>query len=103
MVLVSMCYMVPGLCLLATVQGALVQVTDFGSNPTGLEMYIDLPENITTNAPVILAVSPYYGWSFQAPPANHGILLSFMDVAARHRDTTGRTILQPLASPEVQS
>lgn len=46
-----------GLCLLATVQGALVQVTDFGSNPAGLEMYIDLPENLTLSAPVILAVS----------------------------------------------
>lgn len=47
-----------GLCLSATVQGALVQVTDFGSNPAALEMYIDVPENVTANAPVILAVSP---------------------------------------------
>lgn len=52
-----------GLCLLATVRGALVQVTDFGSNPAGLEMYIDLPENVTANAPVILAVSSSHNWN----------------------------------------
>lgn len=50
------------LCLLAAVRGALVQVTNFGSNPAELEMYIDLPENVTANAPVILAVSSSYNW-----------------------------------------
>ncbi|POS68752.1 PHB depolymerase family esterase [Diaporthe helianthi] len=45
-----------GLSFLASVQGALVQVTNFGSNPTALEMYVDLPENVTSNAPVILAL-----------------------------------------------
>lgn len=58
MVLISTCRVYSALCLVAAVQGALVQVTDFGSNPSGLEMYIDLPENVTANAPVILAVSP---------------------------------------------
>lgn len=57
MLLVSNSCVFSGLCLLATVRGALVQVTDFGSNPAGLEMYIDLPDNVTANAPVILAVS----------------------------------------------
>ncbi|KAI7778039.1 PHB depolymerase family esterase [Diaporthe eres] len=56
MVRVSMFCFFSGLCLSATVQGALVQVTDFGSNPAALEMYIDVPENITANAPVILAL-----------------------------------------------
>lgn len=60
MVLVSMSRVLSGLSLLATARGALVQVTNFGSNPAGLDMYIDLPENATANAPVILAVSPSY-------------------------------------------
>lgn len=57
MVLISMLDIFSGICLVATVKGALVQVTDFGNNPAGLEMYIDLPKNVTANAPVILAVS----------------------------------------------
>lgn len=61
MVLVSKFYIL-GLCLSPAVQGALVQVTDFGSNPAGLEMYIDLPENVTAKAPVILAVSSSSPW-----------------------------------------
>lgn len=62
MALVFMSRILLGLCLSATAQGALVQVTSFGSNPAGLDMYIDLPENVTANAPVILAVSSSYVW-----------------------------------------
>lgn len=76
MVLVSKSCIFSGLCLAATVQGDLVQVTDFGSNPAGLEMYIDLPENLTTNAPVILAVSCL------SLPAARSFLLTLMPFLA---------------------
>lgn len=103
MVLVSKFYIFLGLCLSPTVQGALVQVTDFGSNPAGLEMYIDLPENVTAKAPVILAVSSSSPWCSQRFINDRIIRLSFMVVADQRRDTMGRTILQLWANPEVPS
>lgn len=42
--------------LCSTVMGALVQVTDFGGNPTGLQMYINVPAKLATKPAVILAV-----------------------------------------------
>ncbi|KAG8164546.1 hypothetical protein KVR01_006464 [Diaporthe batatas] len=56
MIAASIASVVFGLSFLAGVQGDLVQVTNFGSNPSGIEMYIDLPDNVTANAPVILAL-----------------------------------------------
>lgn len=35
---------------------ALVQVTDFGSNPTKLQMYINVPAKLASKPAVILAV-----------------------------------------------
>lgn len=49
------------LSLLCTVaMGALVQVTDFGANPTNLQMYINVPAKLATKPAVILAVFPAY-------------------------------------------
>lgn len=42
--------------LCSVVMSALVQVTDFGSNPTGLQMYINVPAKLATKPAVILAV-----------------------------------------------
>lgn len=42
--------------LCTAVMSALVQVTDFGSNPTGLQMYINVPAKLATKPAVILAV-----------------------------------------------
>lgn len=42
--------------LCTAVMSALVQVTDFGSNPTGLQMYINVPAKLATKPAVIFAV-----------------------------------------------
>lgn len=42
--------------LCSVVMSALVQVTDFGANPTGLQMYINVPAKLATKPAVILAV-----------------------------------------------
>lgn len=47
--------------LCSVVMSALVQVTDFGSNPTGLQMYINVPAKLAAKPAVILAV----GFSLQ--------------------------------------
>jgi acetylxylan esterase len=47
--------------LCSVVTGALVQVTDFGANPTGLQMYINVPNKLAAKPAVILAV----GFSFR--------------------------------------
>lgn len=44
--------------LCSVVMSALVQVTNFGSNPTGLQMYINVPAKLATKPAVILAVGP---------------------------------------------
>ena len=41
----------------ATVNGALTRVTNFGTNPTNLEMNIDVPGKLATKPAIILAVS----------------------------------------------
>jgi hypothetical protein len=41
----------------ATVDGALVRVTNFGSNPTNLEMNIAVPAKLASKPAIILAVS----------------------------------------------
>ena len=48
---------ISGLALFATVNGALTQVRDFGSNPAGIEMWIEVPGNVAPEAPIIVAVS----------------------------------------------
>jgi hypothetical protein len=37
--------------------GALQQVTGFGTNPTGVQMYISVPAKVATNPAIIVAVS----------------------------------------------
>jgi acetylxylan esterase len=37
--------------------GALQQVTDFGSNLTGLQMFISVPAKVATNPAIVVAVS----------------------------------------------
>ncbi|KAF1916670.1 Alpha/Beta hydrolase protein [Ampelomyces quisqualis] len=41
--------------------GALTQVTGFGTNPTGLQMYVSVPAKITTNPAIIVALHPCGG------------------------------------------
>lgn len=41
----------------ATANGALTTVTNFGSNPTNLQMNIWVPSTLATNPAIILAVS----------------------------------------------
>jgi acetylxylan esterase len=42
--------------LTATAHGALVRVNDFGSNPSNLQMNINVPAKLATNPAIILAV-----------------------------------------------
>ncbi len=35
---------------------SLVQVTNFGNNPSGLQMYVYVPNNVTANPPILLAL-----------------------------------------------
>lgn len=35
---------------------SLKQVTDFGANPTGLQMYLYVPDKVATNPAIIVAV-----------------------------------------------
>lgn len=42
--------------LVAPALGALTQVTNFGSNPTNLQMYISVPSKLATNPALIVAV-----------------------------------------------
>jgi acetylxylan esterase len=35
---------------------SLVQVTNFGNNPSNLQMYIYVPNNVTANPPILLAL-----------------------------------------------
>lgn len=44
----------------ATVNGALTRVSNFGINPTGMEMNINVPSKLATKPGIILAVS----WSY---------------------------------------
>jgi len=37
--------------------GALEQVSDFGENPSTIQMFIYVPSKLATNPPVIVAVS----------------------------------------------
>lgn len=41
---------------LATVNGALTRVADFGSNPTNLQMNINVPSKLAQKPAIILAV-----------------------------------------------
>lgn len=43
--------------LFAIINGALISVADFGSNPSGLKMSIYVPSKISENPAVIVAVS----------------------------------------------
>ena len=49
--------LVSGCCLFAIAKGALTNVSYFGSNPAGIQMWIEVPSNLKTNAPIIVAVS----------------------------------------------
>ncbi|KAL2160800.1 hypothetical protein VTH06DRAFT_997 [Thermothelomyces fergusii] len=44
-------------CLAASLQ----QVTNFGANPTNIQMYIYVPDRLATNPPVIVALHPCGG------------------------------------------
>lgn len=41
----------------SSVLGALKEVTDFGENPTNLQMYISIPSKVAKNPAIIVAVS----------------------------------------------
>ena len=41
----------------ATVNGALTRVTNFGNNPTGLEFNINVPSKLAQKPGIVLAVS----------------------------------------------
>lgn len=41
----------PGFC------ASLQQVSDFGSNPTSIDMYIYVPDKVATKPPIIVGVS----------------------------------------------
>lgn len=50
-------YFLAGLAVLCTVHGAsLTQVNDFGENPTNVDMYIYVPDNVSTNPEIIVAM-----------------------------------------------
>jgi acetylxylan esterase len=46
--------------ILATANGALTRVNDFGSNPTNIQMNINVPSKLATKPAIILAVRPPY-------------------------------------------
>lgn len=41
----------------SSVLGAFEQVSDFGDNPTSIQMFTYVPSNLATNPPVIVAAS----------------------------------------------
>ena len=43
--------------LFALARGALTRVNDFGSNPAGIQMFIEVPTNVAAKAPILVAVS----------------------------------------------
>ena len=45
---------------IATVNGALTRVADFGKNPTNLQMYTNIPANLASKPALILAVTTHY-------------------------------------------
>ncbi|KAL5429388.1 hypothetical protein PMIN04_000191 [Paraphaeosphaeria minitans] len=45
--------------------GALQQVTGFGTNPTGIQMYISVPAKVSTNPAIIVALHPCGGTASQ--------------------------------------
>lgn len=49
--------------LAATARAALVSVSNFGDNPTSLQMSIYVPDKLATKPAVILAVSIHLGSS----------------------------------------
>jgi acetylxylan esterase len=40
--------------------GALTQVTGFGTNPTGVQMFISVPAKVATNPAIIVAVCVFF-------------------------------------------
>ncbi|KAF2188490.1 carbohydrate esterase family 1 protein [Zopfia rhizophila CBS 207.26] len=61
MVFLSTSYLASALSLFTAAQGVLTQVNNFGSNPAGIEMYIDVPNNVAANAPIIVALHGCHG------------------------------------------
>ena len=58
MVALSIRSLVSAISLFASSQAALTRVNNFGTNPSGIQMFIDVPTNVAANAPIILAVGP---------------------------------------------
>ncbi|KAH6657968.1 putative Acetylxylan esterase A [Truncatella angustata] len=50
-----------GIGLFANVEGALTRVTDFGTNPAGIEMYIDASGAASRGAPIIVGLHGCHG------------------------------------------
>ncbi|KAH6638504.1 PHB depolymerase family esterase [Boeremia exigua] len=46
---------------LARVNGALTQVSNFGTNPAGIQMFVDVPANVVSKAPIIVALHGCHG------------------------------------------
>jgi len=49
-------YLISWFSIFACAKGALTQVSTFGTNPSGIQMWIEVPSNVATNAPIIVAV-----------------------------------------------
>jgi poly(3-hydroxybutyrate) depolymerase len=49
---------------------SLKQVTSFGSNPTGVQMFIYVPDKLAASPAVIVAVSQQHGTSFSHENTN---------------------------------
>jgi len=64
---------------------SLVQVTNFGNNPTGLDMYIYVPDNVRANPPILLALHQctgsgpgfYSSTSFASLASQYGFIVIY--------------------------
>jgi acetylxylan esterase len=67
---------------------SLVQVTNFGSNPSGLQMYVYAPNNVAPNPPVLLALHQctgsgpgfYSGTQFASLADQYGFIVIYPSV-----------------------
>jgi acetylxylan esterase len=67
---------------------SLVQVTNFGNNPSGLQMYVYVPNNVTANPPILVALhyctgtgpAFYSGTQFASLADQYGFIVVYPSV-----------------------
>lgn len=68
-----------------SIAASLIQVEDFGKNPTNIYMYIYVPDKVATNPAVIVAVSTRNNFNWKSSTRNyiHGKMLTLSLLVTR--------------------